>query len=522
VKLKMQLVMVKKYFVVSLLFVLWAFTVHANDSGLYPVEKFGAVADGQTLNTKAIQKAIDEVSSKGGGTVVFSKGVYLTGFLVLKSDVTLHIEEGSVLLGSTNPAHYEKLMEKDAPVSPKQDDNSKLALLLAYKAKNIGITGKGTIDGQGRELALTIDSLHHTGERIDPNYNKWNNRPGETARPKLINFMLCEDVVVRDVTLQNAACWVQTYEICNRVLIDNIKVFSRAYWNNDGMDITDCRNVRVINCDVNTADDGICLKSYYEGYYCDSIYIANCTVRSSASAVKFGTASVGGFKNVVIDNITVIDTYRSAITIQTVDGGFIENVEVSNIHAVNTGNAFFIRLGHRAGEKPGTIRNLSFKNMYVQVPFGRPDENYDMRGPALPFFHNQFPASITGIPGHDIENVSFENINVSYPGRASKGMAYIPVWRLDMVPDKVKDYPEYTMFGELPSWGLYVRHAKGIDLRNITFTLSDEDFRPAFIFDDVDGIHMEGIQLPDRNKKQVILKDTKNVTIENNLGVREL
>jgi hypothetical protein len=510
----------KKYFLLVLFSFIATITLWANGGKMFYAEKFGAVADGTTLNTKALQSAIDKISSKDGGTLVLSKGVYLTGYLILKSGVTLHIEEGSVLLGSSSPYHYEKLVAEGAPVSPKQDDNSKLALLLAYKANNIGITGKGIIDGQGQRLALTVDSLHHTGERIDPNYNKWSNRPGETARPKIINFMMCNDVVVKDVTIKNASCWVTSYEICNRLLIDNVTVMSRAFWNNDGMDITDCRNVRVVNCNVDTADDGICLKSYYEGYYCDSIYIGNCTVRSSASAIKFGTASIGGFKNVEIENITVFDTFRSVIAIETVDGGFIENVKVNNVAALNTGNAFFMRIGHRAGKTPGTLKNVTIQNMFVEVPFGRPDEDYDMRGPALPFFHNQFPASICGIPGHLIENVKLENINISYPGRACKGFAYVPTWRLDAVPEKIKDYPEYSMFGELPSWGLYVRHAKGITMKNINFILKDQDFRPAFVFDDVDGLKMDDILVPERTKDHVILKDTKNVVVEKGIGVK--
>jgi hypothetical protein len=488
---------------------------------VFEVEKFGAVPDGKTMNTVAIQKAIDKASeSKGGGTVLLKSGKYLSGYLRLKSNVTLHIEEGATLLGSTHPEDYEKLMVEDAPVSPKVDDNSKLALILANRAHNIAITGKGTIDGRGRELALTIDSMHHTGERVDPNYNIWSNRPSETARPKLINISESENVTVKDITLKNAACWVQTYEICRNLVIDNVKVESRAFWNNDGMDITDCVNVRITNCDVNTADDGICLKSYYPGYYCDSIYIANCTVRSSASAVKFGTASIGGFKNVVIENIKVVDTYRSAIAIETVDGGFIENVLVSGIDAVNTGNAIFVRIGQRSGEKPGTIKNITFRDMKVQVPFGRPDEAYDMRGPALPFFHNQFPSPICGIPGHNIENVTLENIEISYPGRASKGMAYIPLWRLDMVPNKIKDYPEYSMFGELPSWGFYVRHVEGITFKNVKLTLDEDDYRPAYVFDYVSDISMQNISLPEGKMEEIVIKDTKNVSIEESQSKR--
>jgi hypothetical protein len=488
--------------------------IFSNEKKVF-ISDFGAKPDGQTLNTEFIQKAIDSASNQpNGGTVVFTNGKWLSGSLILKSNVTLFLEDGAILLGSTNPNDYRKIEIPDAPVSPRGGDNSRLALLLAFDAENVSIKGRGTIDGQGRVLALVIDSLHHTGEQIDPNYNVWNGRPSETARPKIINFMKCKNVNVSDVTIKNSACWVQTYELCTDLKITGITVESRAYWNNDGINIVDCKNVIISGCDVNSADDGICLKSYYTGYYNDNILIENCTVRSSASAVKFGTASIGGFKNIKIDNIRVLDTFRSAIAIESVDGGFIENVTVSNIFAYNTGNAIFIRLGHRFGERPGTVKNITIKDMDVQVPFGRPDEKYDMRGPALPFFHNQFPAPICGIPEASIENLTLENITIQYPGRASKAMAYIPLWRLDEVPEKIKDYPEYTMFGELPSWGFYVRHVNGLTMKNITLRLDDEDYRPAIIFDDVSNLNLEKIRLPKDNGSQIILKNTKNIQID--------
>ena len=202
-----------------------------------------------------------------------------------------------------------------------------------------------------------------------------------------------------------AACWVQTYHLCENLRIDSITVKSNAYWNNDGIDIDNCKNVQVTNCDVDSADDGICLKSETKGASCDSVYIANCRVRSSASAIKFGTASHGGFRNVTIRNITVYDTYRSAIALESVDGGTLENIEVSDIEAKNTGNAIFIRLGHRNVDgKVGVARNIKIKNVKVEVPFEQPDLYYPMRGPALPFFHNPIPSSVTGIPGHRVEN----------------------------------------------------------------------------------------------------------------------
>ena len=485
----------------------------------YLITKFGAIPDGKTLNTKAIQKAIDIAFKNNGGRVVFPKGNFLSGSIELKSNVEIYFEEGSILLGSTNPKDYYKINFEGRPNSPKKDDNSQMALILANKANNIKLSGKGIIDGQGLKLALAIDSLHHAGITIDPHYNTRRHRTNETMRPKLFRFSQCDNVAVKNLKVGEAACWGLSFELCSNLYIDGLTIKNRSYWNNDGIDITDCKNVKIINCDVNAADDGICLKSYYPGHFNDSIYIANCTIRSSASAIKFGTASYGGFKNITIKDIKVFDTFRSAIAIQTVDGGFIENVSVNNIEALNTGNAIFIRLGHRDGESPGIIRNVSINNMKVQVPFGRPDINYDLRGPEVDFFHNPFPSSIVGIPGYNIESVTIQNVEIQYPGRASKSMAYIPLSRLDLVPEEIEKNPEFSMFGEFPAYGLYVRHAKGVLIKNIKFTLEDKDFRPAFVFDDVRDLTMEQIDLSFEKKVEVVLKEVIQVNLNLKQGV---
>lgn len=490
--------------------------ISAQENKIYRITDYDVISDGQTLNTKAIQLLIDDVSKKGGGIIVFTKGKYLSGSLVLKSNVELHLQEGAVLLGSTNPYDYDKVY-----IDGKLSDyiihgHFQLALLKANKAENIALTGKGTIDGQGLQLALNVDSLHHAGVKT-VSYNERRKRPNETARPMLTRFTLCKNVSLKGLKLCGSACWGLTFDLCENLTMDSLSVVMRSYWNNDGMDITDCKDVRVTNCNVNAADDGICLKSYNVGHYNDNVYVADCIIRSSASAVKFGTASHGGFKNVTIENIKVFDTFRSAIAIESVDGGEIENILVNNIVAKNTGNAIFVRLGHRSGEKPGYIKNVSIKNIKVEVPFGRPDIDYDLRGPEVNFFHNTFPASITGIPGHDVENIVLENIEIIYPGRATKGMAYLPLSRLNDVPEAIEDYPEFHMFGELPSYGMYVRHVKDIKFKNVVFKLKEYDFRPAFVFDDVKGIEMNNISLPTLKHEQIVLKDSKNVKLDSGL-----
>jgi hypothetical protein len=246
------------------------------------------------------------------------------------------------------------------------------------------------------------------------------------------------------------------------------------------------------------------------------VLIENCRVRSSASAVKFGTASFGGFRNVTVRNISVYDTYRSAIALEAVDGGTLENIEVSGIYAYNTGNAIFIRLGHRNVDGAvGAARNIRIRHIRVDVPSGRPDGAYDLRGPALPTLYNPIPASITGIPEHTVENVTLEDIEITYPGRANKGMAYIPLSRLSAVPEKDGEYPEFTMFGELPAWGLYVRHVKGMNLKNICLRLKDADFRPAYVFDDVRELDMNDINLPrSLQEPLVVLQDVRQAALQ--------
>ena len=448
-------------------------------------------ADGTTLCTRQLQEAIDAISQKGGGRLTLAAGRYLSGGLMLRTGVELHLEQGAVLLGSTNPYDYQPIAV--GSTADRRNDNSAMALIMADGAAHVSITGSGTIDGQGLQLALNIDSLHHTGERPDPHYNQRRQRPGETARPKLLFLHGCSNVLVEGVRLTGSANWGLSFHSCQLVRLTGLDIVNRAYWNNDGIDLTDCRSVLVADCRINSADDGVCLKSYQPDGECCDIEVARCDIRSSASAVKFGTASWGGFRKVHVHDIRVSDTFRSAIAIESVDGGHIDGILVERIHAVNTGNPVFLRLGHRAGAQPGTLRGVTIRNLSCEVPFGRPDEAYDLRGPEVNFFHNPFPGSICGIPGHPVEQVLIENVTIRYPGRATRGMAYVPLWRAGDVPEQTDQYPEFSMFGELPAWGFYVRHADGVTFRNVSLTLAADDFRPAFVLDDAKGVTFERV-----------------------------
>jgi len=479
------------------------YVVYAED---YIITSFGAVPDGKTLSTPAIQSAIDRAHQNGGGRVIIPAGRFLSGSIILRSGVQLHLNDSAMLLGSANPEDYIII-------------NRWKGLVMADSAHNISITGTGILDGQGSKLAMNIDSLFYVGQIDSSDYILPEKRPKEALRPQVIEFVNCKNVKVSSVTIRNSASWVQSYYMCINVTIDKIRVESDAFWNNDGIDIIDCQKVIISNCYINTSDDGICIKSYGRPWhgrpFCDDIHIFNCTIRSSASAVKLGTASFGGFKNILIEKIEVFDTFRSAIALESYGNGILENVIVKDVNAVNTGNAIFIRLGRRnTSMVAGILKDVTIKNLKAEIAFERPDYAYQIRGPALPFFHNIFPSSITGIPGYPVENVTLENIDIVYPGRGNKSYARMPLSRLNYVPEQEDKYPEFSMFGELPAWGFYVRHVDGLKMKNVKVRIKDPDYRPAFVFDDVNDLFLNSVQVKgDEKSNPIILHNTENVEI---------
>ncbi|MEO6036961.1 MAG: glycosyl hydrolase family 28 protein, partial [Saprospiraceae bacterium] len=340
-------------------------------------------------------------------------------------------------------------------------------------------------------------------------------RPHESLRPQLIEFDDCRQVRVTGITLRNSACWVQTYDRCDSLQIDSIRVESRAYWNNDGIDLVNCHNVHVHDCFINSADDGICLKSSnVASAFCENILVERCTIRSSASAFKIGTASYGGFRHIRIRDLTIQDTYRSAIAIEVVDGAFLEDVEVYNVRAMQTGNAIFIRLGNRRPQRGiGRLRDVYIHDVYVEVPVGRPDSGYAFPGPVVAEPHNLFPSSIVGLPGHPVQNVRLEHIHLVFGGAGSRERAYVSLDSLASIPERPGDYPEFSMFGELPAWGFYVRHVQGLKMKNVRLECIEPDFRPALVFDEVQGLVLRRVSVAGRGGKPVaVYRDSPGIT----------
>lgn len=453
----------------------------------YNASLFGINSDGMTLNTRSIQAGIDYISENGGGRLVFYVGRYLTGSIHLKSNVTIHLEEGAVLVGSLNPYDYDK--------------NRFMAMILAQDQHDIGVTGIGVIDGQGRSIARNVVALIHSGV-IKDNFKY--DRPQEDHRPMIFYLRSCSNVTITGITVRNSASWVQTYDQCKNLKIDSIRVDSKAYWNNDGIDIVDCDGASITNSFIDAADDGICLKSHDDKAFCNNVYVWNNTIRSSANAIKFGTVAYGGFKNIRIVNNRVYDTYRSALALESVDGGFLNNVVVDSLKVVNTGNAVFMRLGERAVGRKGSFEKVRVSNVWVEIPAGKPDAGYEYEGPIEDMPRNISPIVIAGLPGQYINDVVLSNIEVKYPGGGSPFFAEAPLDRLDSIPEIPSKYPDFSMFKELPAWGIYVRHAKNLQFTNIRLFCGKKDYRMPVVLDDVHTAGFQSLQIQQPGPKRVM------------------
>lgn len=466
----------------------------------YDILNFGAKNDGVTLNTNIIQSAIDYISDNGGGRLVFVPGIYVTGSIYIKSGVTLHLEKDAELKGSSNPFDF----IKDSYIGW-------TSLVFGLKQHNIGITGEGTVNCNGFIAATNLVDFIHKGIVIDAlSYD----RPDAQLRPTTIYFRECEKVNVTGITQKDPASWNFVIDQCKDMLIDNIRIDSKAYWNNDGIDIVDCDGVVIRNSYIDASDDAICFKSHDASKICQNVMVDNCTVRSSASGLKFGTVNRGGFRNITVTNLKVVDTYRSAITIQAVDGGLAENILIDGVKSYNTANAIYIRMGDRwSGDKTSSLSNITIKNVYAEIPSSKADSGYRYEGPVEDLPRNISPSSIVGLPDWRIKNVTLSNIEIVYPGGSNPYYAKrgISTQELESIPEMHHAYPEFSQFKELPAWGFYVRHADNITFDNVVLKVKDSDYRPAIVIDDAKEIELKDVRITEpesKKKNQIILNNT--------------
>ena len=415
-------------------------------------------ADLVALQTGRIQEAIDTVAARGGGTVRIGSGIHRIGTIFLRSRVTLHLENGCVLKGSSDIADYPEVAGGFTDAVGQQRNR---CLIYAEDTIGTAITGEGIIDGSGGDYGFEED-----------------------GRPFMVRFIDCEDVQVTGITLQNSPGWVSHYLGCENVRIHGLTIRSRVNSNNDGIDIDSCRRVRISDCDIDTGDDAICIKST-RAEPSEDIVVTGCRISSDWGALKLGTESAGDFRNIIFSNIVIRNTNGGGLKLISMDGSRLENVLVENIVMDNVSGPIFIRLGARLRryfpdqpERPvGVLRGVSIRNVRASVW----EEGFHLYGK----YPRKAGIIITGIPDHPVEDITFENVRVTFPGGGK--ISDTPV------PEQENEYPEFPAFHPIPSWALFLRHVRGIVFRGCQFDTSTPDPRPPLHMEDVEGGQFVGV-----------------------------
>ena len=501
----MQFLFSKYSFVVLLLTI--SIAARANPI-YYDVKTYGATGDGKTVDTKAINDAIDAAANAGGGTVYFPAGTYLSFSIHLKSHISIFLDAGSVLLAA------------DSTVNGKYDDAEPNAfdmyqdyghshwhnsLIWGENLQDISITGTGIINGKG---------LRRNASARRP----WGN--------KAIALKLCRNVLLRDFTILEGGHFGILGTGVDNFTIDNLKMDT----NRDGMDIDCCSNVRISNCTINAPwDDAICLKSSFGLGYAkptEKVTITNCQVtgydlgtfyngtykrnewkrvpdrEGPTGRIKFGTESNGGFKNITISNC--VFEYCRGLALETVDGGLLEDVTITNITMKDIVNSpLFLRLGARMRSpdslSKGALRRVMISNVTVY--------NADAH----------FASIISDVPGNNIEDVSLNNIRIWYRPMDSAATK-IPM----IVPENEKGYPEPAKMGIMPAYGFFIRHVNGIRMNNVEVGYMGAEVRPAIIMDDVKDASLFQIKAqPVTAVKTIVLNNVEGFSIQASDGFKD-
>ncbi len=429
----------------------------AESTNTFDVHAFGAVGDGATLDTKAVQKAIDKCSTAGGGTVLITSGNFVVGTIYLKSDVTLRVEAGAAILGSTNIADYTTDTDRTMYNEPYMNR----CLIFARNAKNITIEGNGVIDGRGK-------SFPNKGDR-------------DRNRPKMIRLINCSHVRVRDITLQWPASWTSEWRYSDDLVFDHITISSRGISNGDGLDFDGCTNVRVTDSKFDNGDDCLCLQTSMTDKPCKNIFIEGCSFSGRWAGIRVGLLSRGNFEDVVMTNCVFNNHNDSGLKIQMNEGGEMKNMLFTHLAMTNVPRPLFLTfcqknawVDARGDQLPPmkSVRDLRFEDVTVNDEGGSKNSGF----------------VVVGMPGHAVENLSFKNIRATFPGGGTAEDATNEV--AELTPENLGNrWPEIGFLRKtIPAHGLFVHHAKGITLDNVQFETKNPDARPAIAFDDVSEV----------------------------------
>lgn len=443
------------------------------------VNDYGAKADGVALCTKAVQSAIDACAVGGGGEVRLSSGKYVLSTVFLKSGVRIVIGKDTEVLGSLKFSDYSP--DEKADGSLYQDASHSFfhcSMFVAENCENIGISGGGIIDMRSVWDEANVRDMAHRGA-------------------KCIAFKNCRKVVIENLSIFNATDLAVHLAGCEDAEISRLNMRVHI----DGITADNCNCVHITDCDVESGDDGIVFKSSYSlgrlGV-CENAAVKNCRIKSCCSAIKFGTESIGGFRNIAVENVQIRDTWLAGISVVNVDGGIADGLTFRDIVMKNVGGPLFVHLGERLRcpkrEKAGEVRNLLFENIRAEGPYEPWDAfawNYESfrTGNAWQFpyigseeelrSHKRFTSNMCGLLGNPIKNIKMKNVSLTVPGGIKE--------RPPRPAEDSGEYPEVFVYGEtLPTRGIYFRHVRGLELSDVSVINELPDAREPFMYDDVD------------------------------------
>ena len=455
--------------------------LHAAEPKVFDITAYGAKSDGTTINTSAIQQAIDACHAAGGGTVLVPSGVFVSGSLQLKSRVTLKVGKDAILRGSPNIADY---TVETAPLHWSAfwkfaASNWKQCLIYAENAHEIGIEGPGTIDGQGG-----------TERKVFPNAN-------DPRRPMLVRIVGCRKVTVREVKLLDPASFTTFFVRSEDIHIERVTIRSRKSPNGDGLNFDGCRRVRIKDCDLDTGDDGIAPKTFHPDWPNEDFEISGCRITSRWHAIRVGAESIGAIRRLSMRDC-VFTQCQGGIKIESTEGAQFEDLSFSGIEMKQVCQPFMVLASrfafsaHGQSVRPpvGRIRNVRFNDIRVVVGAGGDVGYKGKSGLEDPF--ERLCSAVVSLPGTHIENVSFTNIDLTFPGGGTAEQAS----RLDV--GELLESSNYIKWatpfdGELPASALYLRHVKGVRLEKVRLTVEKPDARAFIAGDDIEGLTLQGV-----------------------------
>jgi polygalacturonase len=492
--------------------------VAAANENAFNVRAFGAIGDGKTLDSPAINRAIDAAVQAGGGTVLVPAGTYLCGSIHLQSNIHLLIDAGATILGA--PQNLNAYDETEPYTLGGYQDGGHCyfhnSLIWGENLTNVFISGNGTINGGG---------LVRSDGVLDKmvGFNKFNPPVTNAAPPvrlgnKAIALKLCRNVLIHDVTIFHGGHFAILVTGCDNLTVDNVTMDT----DRDGIDIDCCRNTMVSNCRINSPnDDGLCPKSTYalgEWRPTENLTIVNCQVsgfeegtlidgtmkpsKNHNGRIKFGTESSGGFRNCTVANCT----FRSCrgLALEEVDGGIMDNITINNLTMMDVPDyAIYITTGKR-NRTPGVTTNSRARNILISNVIA--DGVGKMSG-----------IQIMGLPEQPLEGIRLENIRLTSNGGGTATDA-------DINPKELgTGYPEPRKMGTLPAYGIYARHVKDLELANIHLNFTATDLRPAMAFADIDGLELDNLkaQVADGIKAAEFSADVRGLEIRNSPAVQQ-